>query len=186
MTAPKQTRSSYALAAQKAASRMKKEKKAVKLTPRIKTAVEHMVFEGMTRRDAAQAVGISDEAMRQALLRPSCLTYMNEQIEVLRTGARPQALNAVINLMEKSSSDRVKLDAAKYIDGMDRTVHTVGASTHVNVQVNNNTHIENPGYVIDLSDFSKPVEHKQPHQIDHLGDEHTKSLSFNKDVLTDE
>jgi len=185
MTAPKQTRSSYALAAQKAASRMKKEKKAVKLTPRIKQAVEHMVFEGMTRRDAAQAVGISDEAMRQALLRPSCLTYMNEQIEVLRTGARPQALNAVITLMEKSSSDRVKLDAAKYIDGMDRTVHTVGAST-VNVQVNNNTKVETAGYVIDLSEYGRKPQAESTHQIEHLGDEHGKPLSLQRDVLTDE
>ncbi len=182
MSAPKQKRSDYAHAAQKAAALMRKEKKPVKLTPRIKRGVELMVFEAKTRKEAAQLIGISDEAMRQALLRPSCLAYMNEQIEVLRTGARPQALQKVIHLMEKSGSDRVQLDAAKYIDGMDRTVHTVGAATQVNVQVNNSTTVETAGYVIDLSEFSRSSEPKHAQQIEHLEHEHVKPLISQENV----
>lgn len=183
MVYPARKAAHYSAKAQKAAAQLRKEKKEPKVTPKQRIAIEAMVFDGKKRVDAAETAGMSDEALRVALLKPHALAFLNECQDVLRNSLRPRALHTMGELLD-SKNDSTKFKAAEYLDGQNRGTHTVGAT--VNVQVNNNTHIENPGYVIDLSDFSKPVEHKQSHQIDHLGDEHAKSLSFNKDVLTDE
>lgn len=177
--------SDYGKDAQKAAAVVRKQKKTLKVTPRVKAAIELMVFEAQDRPDAAEAVGLSNHALRTALTKPHVLAYLNECQEVLRTSARPRALNQVIKLMTKTTSERVQLDAAKYIDGMDRGAHQIGASM-VNVQVNNNTKIETPGYVIDLSEFSRSVQPESGKQIDHLHQHDAKSLEFNEDVLDDE
>lgn len=183
MVYPARKAAHYSAKAQKAAAQLRKEKKEPKVTPKQQRAIEAMVFDGQKRSQAAETAGMSDEALRVALLKNHVLAFLNECQDVLRNSLRPRALHTMGELLD-SKNDSTKFKAAEYLDGQNRGTHTIGAT--VNVQVNNSTHIENPGYVIDLSDFSKPVEHKQPHQIDHLGDEHAKSLSFNKDVLTDE
>jgi len=170
-----QTVPALAHKAQSAAAAVKAGKApALKVTGRLRTAIEAMVFEGATRPEAAEIAGMQDKSLRSALTKSHVLAYLNEQMEVLRTGARPKALNRIINLVDKSGSDRVRLDAARYIDGMDRTVHQQGSQ--VNVQVNNR--IELPGYVIDLSAY--PANGAQ--QIDHLEQHGAKSLEDNEDV----
>lgn len=137
-----------------------------------------MVFEGQTRQVAAETAGLTDDALRKALLKPAVLAYLNDQMEVLRTGARPRALNRIIDLADRSDSDRVRLEAAKYLDGMDRPSHAVGA---INVQVNTQVNVESPGYVIDLSDFPPARQ-----QIDHLPTHDAKALDLQADVPEDE
>ena len=73
----------------------------------------------------------------------------------------------------------VKFKAAEYLDGQNRGTHTVGAA--VNVQINNNTHIETPGYVIDLPEFSR----KPAPEIEHLGHGHANQLISNEVVPDD-
>lgn len=135
-----------------------------------------MVFEGATRKEAAQLSGIADNSLRSALTKPHVLAYLNEQQEVLRTGARPKALRRIIALVDKAESERVQLDAAKYLDGMDRTIHQQGAQVNVNVGVK----VETPGYVIDLSG------HPSGQQIEHLARHDANRLADNAGVPEDE
>ncbi|NTG61830.1 hypothetical protein G6L45_16240 [Agrobacterium rhizogenes] len=159
----KQSVTAYGADAQKAAALIKKEKKAIRATPRQRAAIDLMVFEGLKRADAAKRAGITDNALRIGLSKPHVLAYLNQQQEMLRTSMRPRALNRIGELMDKADSDRVRLDAAKYIDGMDRGAHQVGA-TQVNVQVNSSVTVT-PGYVIridrsnDRRESSRKIEH---------------------------
>lgn len=174
----KQTPQSHSADAQKAAALLRKEKKEPALSDAVRAAVEAMVFDGCIRREAAEIAGIKDDSLRRCLTKPDVLAYFNECQEVLRTSARPRALHKIIALSEKAGSERVALDASKYLDGMDRGAHQIGAQ--INVQVNNNvtTHVT-PGYAIDL----RPDERDQ---IGHLEQHDAKSLELQANVPDDE
>lgn len=176
--------SDYAITAQKAAAAVRKQKKTLTVTPRIRQAIEHMVHDGMDRRIAAETVGLTDHGLRTAMHKPHVLAYLNEQMEVLRTAARPRALRKMVDLLD-AKTERIQFESAKYLDGMDRPSHAVGA-TQVNVQVTTNTKVETPGYVIDLSEYSRSAQPESGKQIDHLHQHGAKSLEFNEDVLDDE
>ncbi|MBW8285096.1 MAG: hypothetical protein K0M55_16010 [Rhizobium sp.] len=145
----KQSVQAHSAAAQQAAATLRKEKKEPVVSDAVKAAVEAMVFEGRQRKEAAEISGIQDDSLRKALSKPDVLAYFNQCQEVLRTSARPRALRKVISLMEEASSERVSLDAAKYLDGMDRGAHQVGATVINNTQINNTLNVT-PGYVLDL------------------------------------
>lgn len=174
-----QTAPALHLAAQKATAAIRKgDAKPLKVTGRLREALEAMVFKGLKRADAAEAASMTDHGLRQALRRPHVLAFLNEQMEVLRTSARPRALGRITELVEQKDSLRVALEAAKYLDGMDRPSHTMGA---VNVQVNTSVHVESPGYVIDLSAHPRGTQ-----QIDHLPQHEHNRLDDKADVPEDE
>ncbi|MDQ0132652.1 hypothetical protein J2T08_000553 [Neorhizobium galegae] len=176
----KQTTQSVAHRAQTAAALLKKEKKEPSLSPLAKAAVELMVFEGRRRADAAEAVGMKDDSLRKALTKPDVLAFMNECMEVLRTSGRPRALRKMIELVDDAKTERIQFEAAKYLDGMDRPSHAVGAT--VNVQVNNTVNVT-PGYVLDL----RPDEAvKSAPQIEHLGTDDVIGLDELTDVPEEE
>lgn len=174
----KNTVQSLAQRGQKAAAVIKKQKKEIVLTPKNREAIEAMVYEGLKRSDAAERVGLTDHALRTALTKPHVLAYLNQCMEVLRTGLRPRALHTMGELLE-TKNESVKFKAAEYLDGLNRGSHTVGA-TQVNVQVNNHQTVNvTPGYAIDL----RPDERDQiGHQEQH-GD---KSLELQANVPDDE
>jgi hypothetical protein len=169
----------YSAAAQKAASLLKQEKKEIVLSDAQRTAIEAMVFEGKKRKEAAEIAGITDEAMRQALLKPKALAFLNECMEVLRTSARPRALHKMVDLLD-AKTERIQFESAKYLDGMDRPSHAVGA-TQINVQVNNTVSVT-PGYVIDLT----PDTQDEARQIRHLRQHGPNGLPYQADVPDDE
>jgi len=164
-------------AAQKAAAIVRKQKKEIVLSPKAKLAIELMVYEGMKRDEAALAAGLAAISLRQALLKPHNLAYLNECMEVLRTSGRPRALRKMIELVDDAKTERIQFEAAKYLDGMDRPSHAVGA-TQVNVQVNNTVNVT-PGYAIDLRPDNRD-------QIGHLEQHDDKSLELQVNVPTDE
>jgi predicted DNA-binding protein (UPF0251 family) len=174
----KNTVQSLAQRGQKAAAVIKKQKKEIVLTPKNREAIEAMVYEGLKRSDAAERVGLTDHALRTALTKPHVLAYLNQCMEVLRTGLRPRALHTMGELLE-TKNESVKFKAAEYLDGLNRGSHTVGA-TQVNVQVNNHQTVNvTPGYAIDL----RP-DHRD--QIGHLGQHDDKSLELQANVPEDE
>lgn len=157
----KQTASAHMPAAQKAAAAVRKQNKQIEISPKVKLAIDLMVFEGMKRDEAAESVGLAIISLRQAMLKPHNLAYLNEQMEVLRTSARPRALRKMTDLLE-AKTERIQFEAAKYLDGMDRPSHAVGA-TQVNVQVNNTVNVT-PGYVLDLRpEGGQQIEHLEQH-----------------------
>lgn len=163
----------YSAAAQKASALLRKEKKEPVVTDAQRIAIEAMVFEGKKRKEAAELAGITDEAMRQALLKPQVLAYLNDCQEVLRASLRPRALHTMGELLDDKSGS-VKFKAAEYLDGQNRGTHTVGGTVINNTQINNTVNVT-PGYVIDL----RPGEFEQvtsAQQIEHLAHDEAISL----------
>lgn len=173
----KQTVSAHSAKAQKAAALIKKQKKAIVLSPKNKEAIELMVFDGLKRSKAAEAVGLTDHALRTALTKPHVLAFMNEQQEVLRNSLRPRALHTMGELLDEKETGTVRFKAAEYLDGQNRGQHTIGA-TQINVQVNNTTTVT-PGYMVKL-------DRSGGAQIEHLGKTEGKALPHMQDVPEDD
>jgi hypothetical protein len=106
-----------------------------------------MAFDGMTRPEAAQAVGISDEYLCNAFLENDVRRAFSAKVEVLRAGNIPAAWRKVAYLMEAALSQRVQLDAAKTLIGEVN-------QPQVNVTVNTQTNVV-PGYIVDVSGRQK-------------------------------
>ena len=180
MPMPSKTTSDYRHAGQKAAAALRKQNKEPKITDKQRMLIDLMVHEGMDRKRAAEAAGITDETARLAMRNPQVLAYLNEEMEVLRTGARPRALRKMAQLVDEAKTERIQFEAAKYLDGMDRPSHAVGA-TQVNVQINNDVKVT-PGYVVKLV----RGEAKPTRQIEHLGADEVIGLDELTDVPEEE
>lgn len=172
----KQTVSAHSAKAQKAAALLSKQKKEIVVGDKTKAAIDAMVFEGKLRKEAAEHAEMSDETLRQMLLKPHVLAYLNEQQEVLRTSFRPRALRKMGDLLD-AKTERIQFEAAKYLDGMDRPSHAVGA-TQINVQVNTTTTVT-PGYMVKL-------DRSGGAQIEHLAKGEGKALPHMQDVPEDD
>ncbi|NHT75919.1 hypothetical protein G8E10_09530 [Rhizobiaceae bacterium CRRU44] len=176
MAMPLKTSAAYKLPAQKAAAALRKENKEPLLTEKQKALVHAMVFEGNSRKEAAEAADLTDKAAREALIKPNVLAYLNECMEVLRTSARPRALHRMVDLLD-AKTERIQFESAKYLDGMDRPSHAVGA-TQINVQVNTTTNVT-PGYMVKL-------DRSGGAQIEHLAKGEGKALPHMQDVPEDD
>lgn len=124
-------------------------------SPKVKAAIRLMIWGGddgmpMKRQDAAKAAGLADVTLRQALSNPMVLKFYNAELEVLRTGERPRSIAKIAGLRDSAASERIQLDAAKYLDGGDGR----GGVT-VNVGVNANIA---PGYMVDVSGYTADLQ----------------------------
>ncbi|NRP19902.1 hypothetical protein LPJGGPFB_03160 [Ensifer adhaerens] len=130
------------------------------LTPRVRKAVELMVFGKEEDRranvaidDAASAVGLSARTLREALLKPAVMRFHQEMYAALRSGEKPASVRVMAairddqSLRRTAAGQKVQLDAAKAL-----AYEPVGHQVQINTQVNLNGQYVTPGYVIDLSE----------------------------------
>ena len=109
------------------------------LTGKRKQLVELMVYEAKPLRIAAEMVGYSYRRARECLTNPAVMQYYKDQLVVLRESERARNLATGVELRDTSGSDKVRLEAAKYLDGNnDRG----GLTVNVGVQVGP------PGYMV--------------------------------------
>lgn len=106
--------------------------KQVRISPRVRAAIDLMVFEGAKRPDAAQKAGITDHTLYVSLTKPHVLAYLNTQQGVLRTSASARSIARIDNLADESESDHVKLESNKFLLGIEG-ISPVAKSESINV-----------------------------------------------------
>jgi len=132
------------------------------LTPRIRKAIELMVFghddgKVITSGDeAARAVGLkSGRALREAMVKPAVEAFYRQQLVAKRNGLKAIGLGVIHDVMTNEdlrktpAGNKTRVDAAKVV-----LVDPVGVQ--VNTQVNVNGQTVTPGYVIDLRRDERP------------------------------
>jgi hypothetical protein len=131
------------------------------LTPRIKQAIEHLVFgvDGepgaiVRMQDAAESVGLTCRALRAAMLKPAVEAHYNRQMAAMRNGERAASIRKMVAIrddagaMKTPAGMKVVLDASKAL-AFDTPASTISVNVGVGLTVGG----EKPGYVIDLSSF---------------------------------
>jgi hypothetical protein len=135
------------------------------LTPRVRLALETMVFgidgditSTINQKTACAKAGITTRAFRAALLKPAVMSHYRELTQLLREGERAANLHTAIqirdsdDLKKTAAGQKIRLAAAAQLDA--DLIDNRGGVT-VNVGLN----VELPGYVIDLSEPSPTIEH---------------------------
>lgn len=116
----------------------------VRISRRVKVAIDHMVHRGQKRAEAATNAGITDEAMRKAMHKPEVLVYLDTQQQVLRTSAKARSIARIDNLADDAASEHVKLESNKFLLGIEG-VSVVTKSENTNINKN-----MTPGLTINL------------------------------------
>jgi hypothetical protein len=127
------------------------------LTPRIRKAVDFMVFghpdnpgENVTVAKAADLVGMTARTIREALEKPAVKTYFRQCFSSLREAEKPASVRLAaevrndVNMKSTAAGRRVQLEAAKLL-----LTEPSGPQVNFNTQINNVS--VTPGYVIDLT-----------------------------------
>lgn len=91
----------------------------IRISRKVKRAIDLMVFEGLKRSIAAEKAGLKDHALYVALRQPHVLAYLNDQQGVLRTSARARSIARIDNLADDADSEHVQLEANKYLLGIE-------------------------------------------------------------------
>jgi hypothetical protein len=84
-----------------------------RVTGKLHKAIEIMVWEGASRREAAQRAGLSDHGLRQALRRPHVLAHYRAECEVLRTSGRAKRLHRLEELAAQDENRNAAVAAIK-------------------------------------------------------------------------
>jgi hypothetical protein len=99
-----------------------------RVTGKLYKAVEAMVWEGASRKQAAQAASLTDHGLRQALRRPHVLAFYLAECEVLRTSGKAKRLHRLEELALQDENKNAAVAAIKTAEQIvDDPVKRVGA-----------------------------------------------------------
>lgn len=92
-----------------------KQTRAPQVRPRLRVALNALVYEGLTIGQAAEKAGMAYEAVRVALHRPHVQAHLTG-LKRERVGLESlRSFHTVTDLRDNSASDKVRLDASKVI-----------------------------------------------------------------------
>lgn len=74
------------------------------ITPRVRRAVELMVWDGKRYAEAAAETGLTARAMRLALERPHVLAYLRSQQQVLRSSEGPRSIHRLAEIRDAADN----------------------------------------------------------------------------------
>jgi hypothetical protein len=83
------------------------------------TALEHMAYEGVDLREAAQRAGIKHESAIKAMRKPHVKQALNQLIAAIRENAGQAAYLRLNHMSKTASSETVKMEANKWVAGVD-------------------------------------------------------------------
>lgn len=90
----------------------------LRVSGRLRTALDEMVWTGLKRPDAAKAAGMTDHGLREALRRPHVKAYYIAQLEVLRTSERARNIHALAGVRDGSGNGLAVVGAVKALEQM--------------------------------------------------------------------
>lgn len=111
--------------------------------------IDAMVFDGLSRKDAAAKIGITDRASRYALGHPLVMSYYRKQLEVLRQSEKPKSVHRLAELRDQKDSQRIAFEAARELGREPVSSPVINLGIGVNVQ---------PGYVINAGGYGADAQ----------------------------
>ena len=113
----------------------------LKVTGKLKAAIDLMVWQGSRRAEAAEKAGIKDHSLRTALRKPHVLAYYHGEIGVLRESTRAKNFHRLEAIADQDENRAAAVSAIKVMEGVSDPIAPASARD-----------LPRAGYVIDLSD----------------------------------
>jgi len=89
-----------------------------KVTGKLAVAITAMVWEGSCRPEAANAAGLKDHSVREALRKPHVKAFYRAQLEVLRTSERARNIHALARIRDQDQNKMAVVAAVKALEEM--------------------------------------------------------------------
>jgi len=124
-----------------------KTEKVLRVTGKNRAAIDAMVWEGLTRSDAATKAGLTDHSLYVALTKPHVKAYYAQQCEVLRTSGRARRIHRLEAMLEQSDNKAAVINAALALESIGTDQATANAAQSVQ-----------PGVIIQIV-TQAPVQH---------------------------
>jgi hypothetical protein len=88
----------------------------LKVTGKLKTAIDSMVWYGLTRQAAAEHAGLKEPSLYAAFLKPHVKTYYLGQLEVLRTSERARNIHTLAEVRDQQTNQMARVQAVKVLE----------------------------------------------------------------------
>lgn len=75
-----------------------------RITAKVRTAIDAMVWQGLTRDKAAEAAGLKDHSLYVAFRSPHVKAYYLNELEVLRTSERARNINRLCEIRDAANN----------------------------------------------------------------------------------
>lgn len=114
--------------------------KTVRMTRRVKAAVDAMVWNGRKRDEAAKDVGLQPDSLYRALLKPDVRAYYLAQCEVLRVSGKARRIHRLESLVEQDDNKQAAVNAIRALENLGDDAHPIasaGKSAGVTIQIIN-------------------------------------------------
>lgn len=89
------------------------------VTGKLKEALHTMVWDAKSRKDAAEAVGLKDRSVRDALKKPHVAAFLNAEMAARRLSSRAKNLQHLDDIAADSKNDVARVAAIKTMELID-------------------------------------------------------------------
>jgi hypothetical protein len=86
------------------------------VTGKLKTALDLMVWDNLTRKEAAEKAGLADSSLRFAFRKPHVMAYYHAELAALRNNLRARNIHRLDGIAETSQNDMAKVGAIKAME----------------------------------------------------------------------
>lgn len=126
-----------------------------RVTGKLKRALDAMIYEGKSRKEAAEAAGMVDHGLYAAFRKPHVKAYYAAGLEVLRSSERARNIHALIEVRDQTGNQMARVQAVKALEQLaDEAQRTNGSGAPmapgltVVVNVGHGTQIAQPEPIV--------------------------------------
>jgi hypothetical protein len=119
----------------------------LKVTGKLRKAIDAMIWDGLKRDEAAQFAGMSIHGLREALKRPHVKAHWRAELQVLRNSEQPRNIHALAQVRDQLDNQMARVQAVKALEqiGDDQELRNTGTS-------------HSPGVTIRVINVAAPVQ----------------------------
>jgi hypothetical protein len=119
----------------------------VRMSGRVRIAVEAMVWQGLTRKEAAQVAGLKDESLYAAFRKPDTRALYTAECEVLRLSGRARRIHRLEAVVEQDVNKMATVNAALALERLgdaDTARSNTAQTAGVTIRIINQTTVAPP------------------------------------------
>jgi hypothetical protein len=121
-----------------------------KVSGKLLVALNSMIWEGLTRKEAAERAQMSEHGLWAALRRPHVRQWYLREMQVLRLSERPRNHFALVDVRDNAENSMARVSAVKTLEAISETEAARGGYTPAKL----------PGLTIEIvsGDLAKPAK----------------------------
>lgn len=88
----------------------------LRVTGKLRTAIDFMVWHGLTRKLAAEQAAISEHTLYVAFRKPHVKAHYLSELEVLRTSERARNIHTLVEVRDQKTNQMARVQAVKELE----------------------------------------------------------------------